>query len=66
MSPRIFIPSGIARVTPPTRRRSSAFFTSSWPKISGAIERASFEYMSSSSVISAIRSAISLSGRKST
>jgi len=36
MSPRMRMPSGSVRDTPPTMASSSAFFTSSWPKISGA------------------------------
>ena len=46
ISPRILIPSLNSRVTPPHKRRSSAFFTSAWPYISGAIDCASFPYMS--------------------
>lgn len=40
-SPLIFMPRGDWS-TPPTSRSSSAFFTSSWPYISGAMEAASF------------------------
>jgi len=39
--PLIFIPFGDLS-TPPTRSKSSAFLTSSWPKISGAMLQASF------------------------
>ena len=46
MSPRIFMPSGSWRVTPPTMHSSSAFFTSSCPKISGARLAASLSYTS--------------------
>mmetsp|Transcript_6381 Transcript_6381/g.13925 ORF Transcript_6381/g.13925 Transcript_6381/m.13925 type:complete len:253 (-) Transcript_6381:1012-1770(-) len=49
MSPRMRMPSPICRVAPPTMRSSSAFFTSVWPKISGAMDCAIFEYISSSS-----------------
>ena len=46
MSPRIFMPSGSWRVTPPTMHSSSAFLTSSCPKISGARLAASLSYTS--------------------
>ena len=46
MSPRSTMPSPRVRPAPPTRARRSAFFTSSWPKISGAREEASLSYTS--------------------
>mmetsp|Transcript_46916 Transcript_46916/g.92908 ORF Transcript_46916/g.92908 Transcript_46916/m.92908 type:complete len:264 (-) Transcript_46916:910-1701(-) len=44
MSPRIFMPSFIVLVKEPMSTRSNAFFTSVWPKISGAMDRAAFSY----------------------
>ena len=46
MSPRMRMPSGRERVTPPTMHSSSAFFTSACPKISGARLDASLSYTS--------------------
>ncbi len=42
-------------VTPPTSCSSRLFFTSSWPKISGAMERASLSYTLPSSLMRASR-----------
>ena len=55
MSPRIRMPSPISLVTPPTSRRRSAFLTSKWPYISGAMDRARYSYICPLALYDSIR-----------